>query len=85
MFILVAYALLLTVWLGALGRQLLAWRRSFGDRHAQFKWLASGAVICFSVLLVSILLSSSRGWWHAVGDVAVIGAAALPVPSGWRS
>ena len=29
-----------------------------------------------------MLLSTSRGWWHAVGDVAVIGAAALPVSIG---
>ncbi|MFY9933959.1 MAG: hypothetical protein WAK82_38725, partial [Streptosporangiaceae bacterium] len=81
-FILVAYALLLTVWLGALGRQFLAWRRSYGDRREQFKWLATGAVICFTGLLVSVLLSSYHGWWHAVGDVAVIGAAALPVSIG---
>ena len=81
-FILVAYALLLTVWLGALGRQFLAWRHSYGDRRAQFKWLATGAVICFTGLLVSVLLSSYHGWWHAVGDVAVIGAAALPVSIG---
>jgi hypothetical protein len=29
-----------------------------------------------------VLLSSSRGWWHAVGDVAIIGAVALPVAIG---
>src|SRR5579862_1148551 len=81
-FILIAYALLLTVWLGAVGRQILAWRRSAGDRREQFKWLASGAVVCFASLLVSVLLSSSKGWWHAVGDVAIIGAAALPVAIG---
>ena len=82
LFILLAYALLLTIWFAAMGRQVLAWRRSVGDRREQFKWLASGAVVCFASLLVSILLSSSRGWWHAVGDVAVIGAAALPVSIG---
>jgi hypothetical protein len=80
--ILVAYALLLTLWLGALGRQFLAWRRSSGDRREQFKWLASGAVACFAGLLASTQLSSARGWWHAVGDVAIIGAAALPVAIG---
>jgi len=65
-----------------MGRQVLAWRRSVGDRREQFKWLASGAVACFASLLVSVLLSSSRGWWHDVGDVAVIGAAALPASIG---
>jgi hypothetical protein len=80
-FILVAYVMLLAVWLGAMARQILAWHSS-GDRREQFKWLASGAVVCFASLLVSVLLSSTRGWWHAVGDVAVIGAAALPVSIG---
>ncbi len=37
---------------------------------------------CFASLPASVLLSSARGWWHAVGDVAVIGAAALPVSIG---
>ena len=82
LFILVAYVMLLAVWLGAMARQILAWRRSYGDRREQFKWLASGAVACFASLLVSVLLSSAHGWWHAVGDVAVIGAAALPVSIG---
>ena len=81
-FILVAYVMLLAVWLGAMARQILAWRHSSGDRREQFKWLASGAVVCFASLLVSVLLSGTRGWWHAVGDVAVIGAAALPVSIG---
>ena len=81
-FILIAYAMLLAVWLAAMGRQVLAWRRSSGDRREQFKWLVSGAVVCFASLLTSVLLSSSRGWWHAVGDVAIIGAAALPVSIG---
>lgn len=57
-FILVAYVMLAAVWLGALARQVLAWRRSAGDRREQFKWLASGAVACFASLLVSVLLSS---------------------------
>jgi hypothetical protein len=81
-FISVCYAILLGMWAGAVGRQLLAWRRSAGDRREQFKWLASGAVLCFASLLVSVLLNSATGWWHAVGDVAIIGAAALPISIG---
>jgi hypothetical protein len=82
LFILLAYVMLLAVWFGAMARQVLAWRRSSGDRREQFKWLASGAVACFASLVVSVVLSGSRGWWHAVGDVAIIGAAALPVSIG---
>jgi hypothetical protein len=81
-FILVAYAMLLAVWISAMGRQIVAWRRSSGDRREQFKWLVSGAAVCFAALLVSVVLSGDRGWWHAVGDVAVVGAAALPVSIG---
>jgi hypothetical protein len=81
-FILVAYAALLAVWVTGMGRQLLAWRRSEGERREQFKWLACGSVACFAALLTSLLLNSSRGWWHAAGDVAIIGAAALPVAIG---
>jgi hypothetical protein len=81
-FILVAYAVLLTVWVGAMARQLLAWRRSRGERREQFKWLACGAAACFASLLVSLLLNSAHGWWHGVGDAAIIGAAALPVSIG---
>jgi hypothetical protein len=65
-----------------MARQILAWRRSSGDRREQFKWLASGAVACFTCLFAAVLLSNAGGWWHAVGDVAIIGAAALPVSIG---
>jgi hypothetical protein len=77
-----AYVMLVTLWLAGMARQVLAWRRSAGDRREQFKWLASGAVACFACLLASSALSGTRGWWHAVGDVAVIGAVALPVSIG---
>jgi hypothetical protein len=82
LFILPAYALFIVVWLGALGRQALAWRRSSGDRREQFKWLASGAVVCFASFVATVLLNSTTGFWHTVSDVVVIGVAALPVSIG---
>ena len=33
-------------WLAAVGRQVLAWRGSTGERRQQLKWLASGAAVC---------------------------------------
>src|ERR1700722_5177343 len=80
--ILLSYVMLVTVWLAAMARQILAWRRSAGDRREQFKGLARGAAACFVALLAGVLLSSPRGWWHAVDDVIVIWAAALPVSIG---
>ena len=81
-FILFAYGSLLAIWISAMGRQILAWRRSAGERREQSKWLASGAAVCFVSLLISVLTGNDRGWWHAVGDIAVVGAAALPVSIG---
>ena len=39
-FILLAYVMLVTLWLAAMACQMLAWRRSCGDQREQFKWLA---------------------------------------------
>lgn len=34
------------LWLAAVIRQALSWRRSDGERRQQLKWLASGAAVC---------------------------------------
>jgi len=81
-FVLVGYAMLVVVWLGAVARQAVSWRRSSGDRRQQFKWLASGAIAGPAALLCSVLLSGTHGFPHAVADVVVIGVAALPVSVG---
>jgi hypothetical protein len=53
------------------GRQVLSWRRSSGERRQQLKWLASGA----AVTIGCAVLSSSFGFlW--------LGFAALPVSMG---
>ena len=53
------------------GRQVLSWRRSSGERRQQLKWLASGAVVTIGCAV----LSSSFGFlW--------LGFAALPVSMG---
>jgi hypothetical protein len=63
-------------WLLAIGRQVLVWRRSSGDRRQQLKWLAFGGIV-FGVAVVPSLASSSILW-----EVATIGFAALPLSIG---
>jgi hypothetical protein len=58
-------------WLCFIGRQVLSWRRSSGERRQQLKWLMSGAVIA----LASAVLSTQIG-------IAWLGFAALPVGIG---
>jgi hypothetical protein len=66
-----------------IGRQVLSWRRSSGERRQQLKWLAMGA----AVTLASAALALTQGAWSAtllrvVSGVGWFGFAALPVSIG---
>jgi hypothetical protein len=66
-----------------IGRQVLSWRRSSGDRRQQLKWLASGA----AVSILSIVLASSGAGTPATflqwaSGLAWFGIAALPLSIG---
>ena len=69
-----------------IGRQVLSWRRSSGERRQQLKWLASGAAVSIvSLVLAAVFATSSgsdstAGQW--IGNVAWFGLAALPVSIG---
>jgi hypothetical protein len=67
---------LLAGWVGALGRQVVSWRRSSGERRQQLKWLLSGAAVC-GIFLVASFTSSNSLW-----EVLMLGVAALPVSIG---
>jgi hypothetical protein len=66
-----------------IGRQVLSWRRSSGERRQQLKWLASGAVV---VVASAVLVSSNSAFpataWQLVTGLAWFGFAALPVSIG---
>jgi hypothetical protein len=68
-----------------IGRQVLSWRRSSGERRQQLKWLASGAAVTIVSLVLAAAFSSSgtttplREW---VDNLAWFGLAALPVSMG---
>jgi hypothetical protein len=60
------------LWLAAIGRQVLAWRRSAGDARQQLKWLAFGA--CLAIGGVALTAAGlGLGWF---------GFAAVPVAMG---
>ncbi len=71
----VFFGVLLAGWLGALGRQVVTWRRSSGERRQQLKWLMSGAAVCGIFLIASF---TSGSLW----EVLIVGTAALPVSIG---
>jgi hypothetical protein len=71
---------------GFIGRQVLSWRRSSGERRQQLKWLASGAAISVIGLVLAAVFGSSSGTSASVpqwiGNLAWFGLAALPVSIG---
>ncbi len=70
-------------WALAVVYQVVSWRRAYGERRQQLSWLMAGgaaALIAFLAAIATGLLPHSvRG---AVGDVLLIGVAALPVGMG---
>jgi len=59
--------------LSFVARQALSWRRAGGERRQQLKWLASGAAMTISSILLGVLISSV---------VPLVGLAALPAAIG---
>ena len=64
------------LWLAAVIRQALSWRRSDGERRQQLQWLASGAAVC-GVLGIWAVSTDSSIW-----EVLILGFAALPLSIG---
>jgi hypothetical protein len=77
--------LLLAFSLGFIGRQVLSWRRSSGERRQQLKWLASGAAVTIVSVVLAVPFSTSgtsttlQQW---LDNLAWFGIAALPVSMG---
>ncbi len=60
------------LWVAAVARQALAWRRASGDRRQQLKWLASGACVAIGGAVLATA-GFGLGWF---------GFAALPLAMG---
>ena len=64
-------------------RQVVAYRRSRGDRRQQLKWLlAGGSFAVFGFFIAITIGSSSNGTFSAIGKVGFLGLIALPISIG---
>jgi hypothetical protein len=70
------------LWLCFVGRQVMSWRRSSGERRQQLKWLMSGAGVTFVCAFATFGASSAGGIWRLVATTGWFGFAALPVGIG---
>ena len=52
---------LLVLSVAFIGRQVLSWRRSSGERRQQLKWLASGAAVSIAGLVLAAIFATSSG------------------------
>jgi hypothetical protein len=77
---------LLVLSVAFIGRQVLSWRRSSGERRQQLKWLASGAAVSIVSLVLAAVFGTSSGSIATVaqwlGEIAWFGLAALPLSIG---
>jgi len=75
--------LLLAFGLCFVGRQLLAFRNSSGDRRQQLKWLIFGSAICVISAGLSIPgQAAPSGLWAALNNALSLGFIALPASIG---
>jgi hypothetical protein len=77
------------MWLLAVGHQVLSWRRASGERRQQLNWLMAGGAAALALFLAAIAalavnhpLFLPHGARLVVGDVLVVGVAALPACMG---
>jgi hypothetical protein len=74
------------LWLCSVGRQVVSWRRSSGERRQQLKWLMSGAAVTLACAAVTFgatgALSGAVGFWRVLANFGWFGFAALPVSIG---
>ena len=65
------------VLVGCVGRQLVNWRRSSGERRQQLKWLASGAVVGVTCLIAGLATGGDTAPAVLVASgIATVGVAA---------
>jgi hypothetical protein len=79
----VALLTLLALILCFIGRQVLSWRRSSGERRQQLKWLASGSAFTVACAVIGFTSQTApSALVRSVGGAAWLGFAALPVSIG---
>ena len=66
-------------WLAWLGYQVVAWRRSAGERRQQLKWMITGAAVCAACGIALVAWGTMPA---ALSAIAAFGVAALPASLG---
>ena len=66
-------------WLSFVGRQVVSWRRSAGERRQQLKWLMSGGFLCVVGLAGLFLSGQASGAMGTVLNILGSGIIALPI------
>ena len=70
-------------WIVSVGYQVVNWRRAAGERRQQLSWLMAGGAAALISFLAAIPAGAlPHGVGEVVGDVLLIGIAALPVGIG---
>jgi hypothetical protein len=69
-------------WLASLGSQVLSYRRSFGERRQQLKWLLAGSAISGVCIGISFATSNPSGSVSIVSAIVLAGFLALPLSIG---
>jgi hypothetical protein len=69
-------------WALAVGYQVVSWRRAPGERRQQLNWLMAGGAAALVSFIAAVFVSARHGGWQVVGDLLVIGLAALPAAIG---
>jgi hypothetical protein len=69
-------------WFVAIGYQVVSWRLAAGERRQQLSWLMAGGAVALVSFIAAAFAGATHGGWHVVGDVLLIGVAALPAGMG---
>ena len=77
------WVLIVLFWPAFVARQVIAWRRSTGERRQQLKWLMGGAIISVAgLMVVAFGPSIDQTSGQVLRDLALVALAALPVSIG---
>jgi hypothetical protein len=69
-------------WLLAVAYQIVRWRRSAGESRQQLSWLMAGGAVALTSFIAGVVTAAHHGIWQTVGNIFVIGVAALPAGMG---
>jgi hypothetical protein len=69
-------------WFVAVGYQVVSWRRAAGERRQQLSWLMAGGAVALVSFIAAVVAGAAHGDWQVLGDVLLIGVAALPAGMG---